>query len=335
MKQNRTIKTLSTPGTLSIAVLLGLLALLFVTFFSHLIVPDISHSVLYPFRQLAEGVLFPEWETGSMLTVFLVNILAVALLVFLLFRSNEQHSFIRVRTILPCLFFVFLLITSCVPLMFCSGLWGAFALLFALWRLMPAYQEKNPTRNVFDVFFLLAVGSFFSFELLFLIPVFWLSFPFYRITSFRTFMASVIGLIAAYIVLAAILLPLGALPDFWDSVRQQFEIPVSFSGISPYLIVYLVFLFLFFLLSFFSFFLRMNEDKIRVKQTLFFFFLLTFSLFVISVIRIQVFSQSFPLLALMLSITTGRYFALNESRISLFLFIFFVLVGAVFFVLNG
>ena len=334
MKSNRITKALSTPGTLSIIVVSGLLALLFITCFSHQGISDTGNIMSYPLLRLSENLLHSGWDVflGSTV-VFFVDILAVGILVFLLFRSNERYSFIRVRTLMPCLFFVFLLITSHVPLMFSSGLWGVFFLLFALRRLMSAYQEQNPTRNVFDVFFLLAIGSFFSFELLLLIPVFWLSFPFFRITSFRSFMASVIGLATAYILLAAVMFLLGALPDFWDFVRKQSEISVSFLGISLQ-IAYLSFLFLVFLLSFFSFWVRTNDDKIRVKQTLYFFFLLTFSLFVVSVIRIEFFSQFFPLLALMLSITAGHYFALNESRFSLFCFVFFVLGSVVFFVIT-
>jgi len=330
MKQNRIIKSISTPGTLSIAIGFGMLALLFATSFSRQATPDISNFLVY--ARLSEWLSHTEWEGFT--AILLVNILTVALLVWLLFRINEKYSFIRVRTVMPCFIFVFLLITSRTSLVFFSGLWASFFLLLALWRLMSAYQEKNPARNIFDVFFLLAAGSFFSFELFLLIPVFWFSFPFFRITSFRTFMASVIGLATSYILLTAILLLLGVLPDFWDSVIRQFDIFFSFSGISPRLIVYMVFLFLLFLLSLVGFFLQTNKDKIRVKQTYFFFFLLTFFLFFISVVRIQIFFQIFPLLAFMLSITAGHYFTLNESRFSFFWFILFMLGGVTFFVLN-
>ena len=330
MKQNRIIKSISTPGTLSIVIGLGMLSLLFATFFSHQALPDAGNFALY--SQLDKWLLHTEWR--GFRAILLVNILMVALLVLLLFRINERYSFIRVRTAMPCFIFVFLLITSHRSLMFSSGLWASFFLLLALWRLMSAYQEKNPTRNVFDIFFLLAVGSFFSFELFLLIPVFWLSFPFFRIAGFRTFMASVIGLATAYILVPVILLALGVLPDFLNSIKIQFEFFVSPLHISLHLILYLVFLFLLFMLSFAGFLWQMNNDKIRIKQTYFFFFLLAFWLFLISIIRIQVFSQFFPLLALMLSITVGHYFTLNESRISFFLFIFFILGGA-FFVLNG
>ena len=327
MKTNRITKAISTPGTFSIVILLGLLVLLFGTYFSYETMPNAKFSS-YLFQQITGSLAQLDVFFLGFSVLDLINIVAVGGFVFLLFRCNEHHSFIRVRTVMPCLLFVFLLITSQVPLMFCSGLWGTFFLLLALWRLMSAYQEKNPAQKVFDIFFLLAAGSFFSFELLFLVPVFWLSFPFFRITGFRTFMASVIGLVTPYILFTVVLALLGVLPEWLISAKQQFEFPIS--SISPRLIMYLIFLFLFFLFSVFGFLWQMNNDKIRIKQSYFFFFLLTISLFVIAVVRIQV----FPLLALMFSITAGHYFTLNESRISFFWFIVFVLGGVAFFVLN-
>ncbi|MDR0873357.1 MAG: hypothetical protein LBN27_07830 [Prevotellaceae bacterium] len=292
--KNRSIKAISAPGTASIAVVVGLLVLLF--------------------------AFSPEFSILSA-----VNIVAAAFLVFLLFRCNEKLSFIRVRTVLHGSLFVFLLLTSRVS----SDLWNAFFLLLAVWRLMAAYGDRDPVSNVFDAFLLLAAGSFFTPEMLLLAPVFWLSFPFIRISGLRAFLASIIGLTTAYIVGLSLLFALGALPDFWLSVRAQMLVSVSLPDLHH--IIYIAFLFLFYIIAFFGFLSKISADKIRVKQLLYFLFFLTFFLFIITFF--QPFNSVFPLLSLLLGIVLGHYFTLSESRFSLIVFFAFLIGGVVFFFL--
>lgn len=119
--------------------------------------------LFYPLYNLFEK--FPLVET--IIALFLVIVLA-----FLLQQINNSFSFIRIRTVLPASLFVIIIggftqIHTLHPVYF-----GAIFFLLAIYRLFNIFDNRKPNSPAFDSGFLLAVGSLFYLNLIFLLPAF-------------------------------------------------------------------------------------------------------------------------------------------------------------------
>lgn len=309
------------PGTFSILSVCLLLGLLFGSYFlNRRIEPDLMYSSYF-------FVQWREWQHVYPFIAFVSSFTLVTLLAVLLFRANEKYSFIRIRTILPSFLFVFLITVSNYKIEACSGLPGSIFLLVFIWIFLSTYQEREPMGKIFNAFFVLSVGSFFCFDLLLLVPACWLSFSFFRIGSVRTLLASFIGLIIPYIICLPILFLTGDLQGFIALIEKQLTYSIFTSQLPEK-----IFLFALFILTFVNFVININADKIRTRQTLYFFCLLTFNLFTISVLK-DSFIDIFPMTAMVLSILIGHYFSLKNSLLSFICFMAMILVAVVFYLL--
>ncbi len=262
MKRNP-IQKLVAPGALSATILLLLFALLLGSFFIGTRIEPDRIADVYLFNGLRDLL------TQYTFVFFLSTSIFIALLAFLLFQCNENFSFIRVRTVIPTLLFLFFLVSSNYKIEYCSGLFACFFILIAVWFLLPSYQKKEPVGNVFNAFFFISAGSLFSFDLLLLVPVFWVSFSFLRIGSIRTLLASVIGLLVPYIICLSTLSLTGNIYEFLHSMQQQFMM-FSFNNLKSLQLFYQIFFLLLFLISFILFLVSINTDKIKTRQMLYF-----------------------------------------------------------------
>ena len=305
------------PSAFSILFVCILLGLLFGSYFlDGRIEPDMMYGSYF-------FVQWREWLNVYPFIAFVSGFTLVALLTFLLFQANEKYSFIRIRTILPSFLFVFLLAVSNYSIEACSGLIGCVFLLTFIWIFLSTYQEREPVGKIFNAFFALSAGSLLCFDLLLLVPACWLSFSFFRISSIRTFLASFVGLVTPYIICLPILYLTEDFYGFIATMKQQFTF--SFSTFFAHQLPVKIFLFALFILAFVNFIVNINADKIRTRKTLYFFCLLTPSVFAVSLLK-DTFIDIFPMLAMLLSILLGHYFSLKNS---LFAFICFVLMMAV------
>ena len=315
------LQKLVVPSAFSILSVCLLLGLLFSSyFFNRRIEPDLMYGS-YFFAQ------WREWQNVYPFIAFVSGFMLVTLLAVLLFRANEKYSFIRIRTIFPSFLFVFLITVSNYKIEACSGLIGSVFLLVFIWIFLSTYQEREPVEKIFNAFFALSVGSFFCFDLLLLVPACWLSFSFFRIASIRTLLASLIGLITPYIICLPILFLTGDLQGFIVSIEKQ----LTYS-IFTFQFPEKIFLFTLFLFTFVNFVVNINADKIRTRQALYFFCLLTFSIFTISVLK-DSFIDIFPMLAMLLSILLGHYFSLKNSLFSFICFVLMIVVCVVFYMM--
>lgn len=325
MKKNP-IQKLVAPNALSAIVLFLLFAVLFGSFFTDTRTEPDKIFDLYFFGLLRN--LLTQFTFISFISTFVF----VVLLAFLLFQCNENFSFIRVRTMIPILLFIFFLATSNYKIEYCFGLISCFFILITMWLFLPVYQEKEPVGNIFNTFFFISVGSFFSFDFLLLMPVFWISFSLLRIGSIRTLLASIIGLLVPYIICLPILYLTGGLQEFLASLQQQWMM-FSISNIKSPQLLYQIFFLILLLISFIHFLVNINADKIKTRQILYFFYLLTFTLFFISVVR-NSFINMFPAIAMLSSISLGHYFSLKNSRFALFCFIAVIAITVVFYIVT-
>ncbi len=150
---------------------------------------------------------------------FIFSLLIGAVLV----QYNERFSFIRTRTMLPLFFFIVLMGSNINAHEFSFGQVGCLFLLFALWQLFSIYQQRSPVRQTFNIGFFLAVGAFFTVEMLFFLPLFWLGMI--RLNSFtlRSFLSSLLGFLSPFLIFTGIAYLQSDVSSYFDLLINQFH----------------------------------------------------------------------------------------------------------------
>lgn len=122
----------------------------------------------------------------------------LVLFAFLLNHADTRFSIIRNRTSLPFFVTGLLLITNSYLL----GNWGenlgALLLLMAIASLFGSYQQPRAEKQAFDISLLLSIASILWLKTVYLLPVFWIGMYMMKTLSFRSFLASLIGILTPY-----------------------------------------------------------------------------------------------------------------------------------------
>lgn len=139
------------------------------------------------------------WEVG-------VAIAAVVFSTYMMAEINNRNALIRIysRMVSCC----FLILTTMLTFLY----WDMgrtvimiTSTLFLLW-LLHTYQDRRSSGWVFYTFCCVSVASIYFVQVLYLVPILWLMMTTKLISmSWRTFFASILGLLAPYWILAAFL----------------------------------------------------------------------------------------------------------------------------------
>lgn len=133
------------------------------------------------------------------------NILITALVVFvqavIFGRIITRHNFFNKTSFLPELMFavlcsMFTPFLTFSPIVFCN-----FFLLWILDRIFSLYRTQYTLKSVFDMGFIIALGSLLYFPFLFIFPIVWYSLVVFKAFSWREWLTGLIGLIVPYIIL--------------------------------------------------------------------------------------------------------------------------------------
>jgi hypothetical protein len=140
-----------------------------------------------------------DWSNPNFWAITLIQI-GIAL--FLL-QLNNIFSIIRRRTLLPALFY--LLLAGCNPVFNLDWKSGLVALLMMVnyLFLFHAYQKPDSQLNALNISLILVLGSFLRPQLLLFFPIFWFGFYWFRSFNLRVFLASLIGIVAVYLIIFA------------------------------------------------------------------------------------------------------------------------------------
>ena len=130
------------------------------------------------------------------------RIIAMLLLMvngFYLIRLNNKYLFIRVRTLLPAFFFIFL-VSSFPSLHRLNPALIAMLFLFsAVDRLLASYKTERLSYSFFEASFLIGVGSLFYFNLIGFIVIVWIALLILRPVIWREWVFSILGLATPWV----------------------------------------------------------------------------------------------------------------------------------------
>lgn len=252
-----------TPGPAGLAIPLIIGGLLWMTSFS--ILPQSDWGI-------TQNTPFAEWlntfiPQHSIISHLLGYIFTVFIGLFLV-QFNETFSVIRTRTMLPLFFFMIMMGSNINAHEFSFGQISCIFLLLALWQVFAIYQQRTPVKQTFNIGFFLAIGSFFTVELLFFIPLFWIGMI--RLNSFntRTFLASLIGVLSPFILFLGVAYLQSDVFAYIDILAKQFKIEFSFFQHNLIFMLYLSSTTIGTFIAIINLVNRSFSDKIKVSRML-------------------------------------------------------------------
>ena len=136
----------------------------------------------------------------------ILGLVLVLIISFLLVRLNERYNIIRIQTFLPALFYVLMVGTvDNSSNVLNGGIIAAFFILLSISELLSDSKVSGrQSHKAFNVFLLLSLATLFYFELIVLVPFFWIGAVFFRMFDIRMFLASIVGFIFPYVFLVPI-----------------------------------------------------------------------------------------------------------------------------------
>lgn len=258
----------------------------------------------------------PAWASAPL------SFLLYAVIGYFLIELNNAYAIIRMRASVQTAIY-FLLTASCPALhRLYAGDVTSVAFLISLFILFKGYQHSRPASTLFYSFLFIGAGSLFFPQLTLFVPVFWIgAYSFQALTS-KSFFGSLLGWMLPYWFLLGHAYFHGRMELFY----QPFIELGTFHSIHQWKfpsweIFTLSYLFLLFAVSSVHCLLTGYKDKIRTRGYLHFLIFLTFCIFVYVLLQPMLMSHLLPLLLIGVSILTGHFVVLTNSRASNVFFI--------------
>jgi hypothetical protein len=261
------------------------------------------------------------------------NILSMAITlfnVFLLAQINNKFTVIRTRTFLPMLIFLVLIsgwnrthtqVTAHITLTL---------FILALFVFFSMYRNWRASEPAFLGSFLISLASLLTTPVILLIPVCWLGFMRSYSFSLRTFLASVFGALAPWILYIAVRYYIQ--PDMlWlTPLADSFLISWSVLMLPVNELVYMALMTIFILIGLTGLYYNLHSDSIQTRVKLnYLMFILVFS-FVFSMIFSRYFEIFMPVVAFSYSLLLAHSFTLRANKFYGVLFVLFLIFNIVF-----
>lgn len=254
---------------------------------------------------------------------------------WMMMMLNKENMLIRIYSRLVSS--AYLVLTCAAVFLFASRSsaimqMGAVISLFLLWH---CYQDKGAVGWTFYTFFFLGAGSLAQIQVLYYLPIFWLMMAWFIFSlSWRTFFASLIGLITPYWFCLPFFVLQGedCLAHLTNHLRPLLDIMSipDYSVINMTEWVFLGFLVLLMVIGSFHFLANSYKDTIRVREI--YNSLITtaaYSLFLV-LAQPQCYDLVIHVLILVVSPMIAHFFALTHSRFTNILFIVTLTVTLLF-----
>lgn len=210
----------------------------------------------------------------------ILSFVLVMVLAFFVQIINDRYSFIRIRSKLPAILFAIVLggfigMHTLHPIYF-----SAIFVLLAIYRLFSMFEKAKPYSAVFDVGFLLGVGSLFCLNLMILFPAFLISIAILsRETRLREFLIISLGFLLPFAFALSYAFLTNNFQDTFNSFVQSISVPVNHFKNNYTLQIYLVVLVLYTLIASLNILKQYDKKKVSSRKYFSaFFWIFVFSL---------------------------------------------------------
>lgn len=293
-------------------------------YFSSVGFPIAAGDALLPFWKY-----IGEWLSHRVLAYF-IGFLLIILIAFILQRISDIEMLIRDRTRLVFLFFFFLASTNVGLLSFNATTLVLLCLVFLIFELFNTYQLPEATGKLFNVGVLISMAGLLMPQVLWLIPLIWIGMYQFQSLSYRSFMASLTGVLIIYWFVLA-----------WCVWTHDFSMFTSlytsladfnfFSLFVSFRYYHIGFIVLVILLLAAFFYIKMDaiNNRVRVRQMLSFLLNMSFWLLILICLYGGDTDALLAVLTLPVSVLLAYFFESMRTRFRFFLY-FLLLALSVF-----
>jgi hypothetical protein len=317
-----TLKNIIVPSIpLAVLLVLGCIGIWFSSYFgARTVDPGIHNS---PIVQHIESAI-----SSNTLLSNIISLSFTLFNAFLLAQINNRFTIIRTRTFLPAFTFL-LLMASWNDTHLTNGSHFVLTLIcFSLFYFFNMSRNRNASEQAFMGSFLISVSSLLINPLILLIPICWIGFIIFQSFSLRTFLASIFGSLAPWILFISSKLLFSQSIDpasiFFLKPNLTF---IDIAAISLPVIIYSAFFLFFTIVSIIALISLSNGDAIDTRNKLNFLILLLITLMIIAIMFRDQFVAFLPFIALVFSLLFSHPFTLKHSNLYGILFNIFCFVN--------
>ena len=258
----------------------------------------------------------PQWLSH------MVQLGVIVLVYYYVTRLFERLQIIPLRTLMPL--FMGLFITACIGyLQYFNEATIAFVLfVISFGQLLHMYQHDQMVSGAFNIFFLMSVASLFELEYIYLLLLFLFGMIVLRSFSFKVLLASILGVLVAFMVTATFFYlfdNLEFLVDMWEG-HQVYDFSV-WPEIPRSEVIYGIVILIVTIISIVSYLVMSMNFKLNVRLN----FVFLHWAFWLTLLLVVIFYQHFealiyiPLFFMVLLLSL--YFSANKSRFATILFL--------------
>ena len=257
--------------------------------------------------------------------------------VYAMIQLNNINLMIRIYSRSVSAAYILL---SCIAVWLFPSVHGALIQLgttLILLLLFSCYQDTESRGKTFYMFMILSAISLLEPHYLLFIPIIWLlmAWTVYSM-SFRSFLASIIGLITPYWLYAGwLLLQHATQPELALSVVSRFseiEWATNYMALTRQQLIYFALLVVLFLVGTIHFWITSYMDKIRVRQIYSSLILLTLYTIILLAVQPQMYNVLIYMMIIAVSPIIAHFVSLTRTRMSN---IFFMVLMAAIVLLTG
>jgi len=283
------------------------------------VVGNISNTVKSPLSALIDGFIASTGLAGKIVLWVLYLLLS-----FMILRVNDNFSFIRVRTILPSLFF---LITGGVLLrndIFSSGIIVAFLIFSAFYFSLKLLMEEQP-KYAFNVSLIIFTAALFSLSCVWLLVLFWIFAYSSNVLTFRVFLASLLGALTAVLYAVIGFYLAGGEYQLLVYIQDSFKFFAVNFHFSPFGIAYLVLTGLLILASLVDYMRVSSQENIKTRKEFSYIIMLFILVSILIILSVPDSDILLWLAVIFGSFLMGRFFSFNNNLFTkIFLSLYFV-----------
>lgn len=251
--------------------------------------------------------------------------------VWLMMELNNQNLLIRVFSRMVSSLYIVLACTAVFLFPSLSGAILQVCTIAALCLLYHTYQDKDSMGWIYYAFLCLGLGSLKDIHLFYYLPLFWIIMKWFIYSlSWRTFFASLMGLVTPYWFVAAWHFYFGK-ETFSQWIHEQYHtfdfiVHPDYSILSQQQILFLGFLAILAVIGTIHFLLTSYHDKIRVRQLYYSFIVMTCFSGILIGLQPQRYDTVINMLIITVSPLIAHFITLTHSKFSNIVFIVFSVV---------
>jgi len=159
------------------------------------------HSVGFPI--IENSAVIPLWGgfckiLSNRAIAYILGLLLFLLSAFVIQRINDIEMIIRERTRLPFMLFILFVSTNAGLLPFKEITFALICIVFVIYELFNSYQLPEAAGKLFNAGVFIGIAGLFVPQVLLFLPLLWIGMYQFRSLKYKSFMASLIGVLIIY-----------------------------------------------------------------------------------------------------------------------------------------